>query len=301
MATKKLKVELELETAKAKKKLDGLGDTGGTSATGGSAVSTAADKLAKSMNDAGDATAKMSGSTKALIMGFSGLAVSLAGNYAASYMQEGSAGRTAVEYGTSILGGAASGAGMGMMFGPWGAAIGGVVGGVAGGLNTLMKNDAEQTKYSADWNRSERNFANSRAWADFMKSLTKTGEGALTVAEKMAKAKKELEHFQEFTKTQKSNIDKMVKDGRYEAATLERGHLATNRARIEQLKSYIETTEKEGLKETRVSQSGVDALSRIGGAFTGQGGQGDMMVSISREQLSVLKEISRKTGGATWQ
>jgi len=59
---------------------------------------------------------------------------------AAGGMEQGGAKNT-----VSVLGGAASGAGMGMMFGPWGAAIGGVIGGVAS-LVSVLKNSEEHKK-----------------------------------------------------------------------------------------------------------------------------------------------------------
>ena len=56
---------------------------------------------------------------------------------AASGMEPGGA-----KTGVSVLGGAAAGAGMGMMFGPWGAAIGGLIGGV-GALVSGLQEDRE--------------------------------------------------------------------------------------------------------------------------------------------------------------
>lgn len=309
MATKKLKVELELETAKAKKKLDGLGETGGTSATGGSAVSTAADKLAKSMNDAGDATAKMSGQTKALITGFSGLAINLAGNYAASYMREGSAGRKAVEYGSSILGGATTGVSLGASVGSVipglgtvaGGIIGGVAGAVGGGVTQKMKNDAEFAKNSEAFDRAERNYANNLAFHEFFRSLTRTGKDAMTQDEKLGKAQEQLDKFAKFDEKQVELIRELQKAGKYEQADREIGHLATNRQRRQMLQEYIENAQDRD-KDVRTSQAGLDALSRVGGAFTGEGGRGDIMVRVSQEQLDVLKAIERKTGGGmTWQ
>jgi hypothetical protein len=48
----------------------------------------------------------------------------------------------AAKTGVSVLGGAAAGAGMGMMFGPWGALIGGLIGGV-GSLVSGLQEDRE--------------------------------------------------------------------------------------------------------------------------------------------------------------
>jgi hypothetical protein len=51
--------------------------------------------------------------------------------------------------GVSALGGAATGAGIGMMFGPWGAAIGGLIGGI-GGLISSMEEDRKAAKEKED-------------------------------------------------------------------------------------------------------------------------------------------------------
>jgi hypothetical protein len=69
-------------------------------------------------------------------LGIGGMALSSA----ASNMEPGGA-KTAV----GVLGGAAAGAGMGMMFGPWGAAIGGLIGGV-GALVSGLEADREAEK-----------------------------------------------------------------------------------------------------------------------------------------------------------
>jgi hypothetical protein len=71
-------------------------------------------------------------------LGIGGMAL----NSAASSMEPG-AGKTTV----SALGGAATGAGMGMMFGPWGAAIGGIIGGVWGLVGEMK---ASREKEEAD-------------------------------------------------------------------------------------------------------------------------------------------------------
>ena len=63
---------------------------------------------------------------------------------AASNMEAGG-GKEAV----TALGGAATGAGMGMMFGPWGAAIGGLIGGI-GGLISSMEEDRKIAKEKED-------------------------------------------------------------------------------------------------------------------------------------------------------
>lgn len=294
MATKKLKVELELETAKAKKKLDDMADTGGGGPSGPSPVDDAARKTAREIKSLGEETGKCQVNMRGAVKAFAGMGVGMAMNYAANYLPQGSTTRNAVEYGA----GAIQGASMGMMFGPLGAALG-----AAGGLaKTYLDKQGEQKQYTKDWQKSEHDYANNKAFADFMSSLTKVGDGALTHAEKLKRAQDELDRYREVEKKQVEDIGKMIKSGRYDDATAQRGYLAVNRARQDALENYIQSMEDKKNDGVRASMSSVDALSRLDGDFTGGGGRGDDLVRIAREEVDILKSIDRKTGGGlVWQ
>jgi hypothetical protein len=66
-------------------------------------------------------------------------------------MEEGGAKDT-----VSVLGGAATGAGVGMMFGPWGAAIGAVVGGVGSLISVLNESEERKKQETASAKESEK-------------------------------------------------------------------------------------------------------------------------------------------------
>jgi hypothetical protein len=80
-------------------------------------------------------------------LGVGGMALSSA----AGGMEEGGAKDT-----VSVLGGAATGAGVGMMFGPWGAAIGAVVGGVGSLISVLNESEERKKQETASAKESEK-------------------------------------------------------------------------------------------------------------------------------------------------
>lgn len=303
MANKKLKVELELETAKAKQKLDDMANTGGGGPSGPSPVDDAAKKTAREIHKLGDETEKckvhMSGAVKA----FAGMGVSMAMSYSANYLDQGSTARTAVEYGAGILGGAMAGGMAGSVIPGIGTVAGAVVGGLGGAAKTFFDNSGKEKEYIRDWNRAEHDNKNNQAWVDFMKSINNQTHVKTTYAERIQKANEELKKYQAVEKKQVDDIGKMIADGRYDDATLQRGYLTQNRARQQALKDSIFAMEEASKNDgVRVSTSAVDALSRIGGDFTGGGGRGDDMLRVEREQVELLKSIDRKTGGAAvWQ
>ena len=166
MANKKLKVELELETAKAKRQAKGLGNIDGSSGGYGGG----SDKLAKNLERAADSAGKMNTSTLSVVRAFTGIGVGLAANYAASHMKQGAA-RDAVEYGGNALTGASAGAMTGAALGPVGSVVGALVGGGGGLLKTYLDKSGEKEKYTEDWQRSEHNYADNKAFADFFRNL----------------------------------------------------------------------------------------------------------------------------------
>lgn len=301
MATKKLRVELELDNAKAKRQAKELEQTDGGAVgggAGGGGVSSSADKLAKNLDKAADSAGRMDGSTKALVRGFTGLAVGLAGSYAASHMKQGAA-RDAVEYASSGLSGAASGAMMGSVIPGVGTAVGAIVGGAVGLGKTWLDKSGEKEKYTEEWRRSEHDYSNNKAFADFLRNLTDMGDKTKSVSERLEEASDELQKYKDVEAKQVAKIDKMIASGRYDDANIQRGYLGQNRARQAQLEALIKNWEDQADKGgVRASLGAVDALSRLGGDFTGGGGQG---MDIQKEQLDVLRSIDRKTGGAKWR
>ena len=263
MANKKLKVEVELETAKAKRQAKGLENLGGPGGgSGGGAGSV--DKLAKNLDRAADSAGKLDRSSLSLVRSFTGIGVGLAANYAASHMKQGAA-RDAVEYGASAVTGASMGAMAGGRLGPWGAAIGALAGGAGGLLKTYLEKSGEKDKYTEDWKRSEHDYANNKAFADFFRDLINMSDKTKSFADRISEAEQQLQHYKDVEKKMIDDIEKMISQGRYDDANAQRGYLATNRQRQQQLESAIKGF------DTKTKTGGVafyganDALSKVGG------------------------------------
>ena len=118
MATKKLTIEVDAKTDKAKRKIDALGDTGSAPSTAApDNLSKALDKAAKAADRFDGDIGKASSSMTKMVRGFAGMGVGLAASYAAGHMQQGAA-RNAVEYGASAIQGASAGFMMAALGGP---------------------------------------------------------------------------------------------------------------------------------------------------------------------------------------
>ena len=264
MANKKLKVELELETAKAKRQAKGLGNIDGSSGGYGGG----SDKLAKNLERAADSAGKMNTSTLSVVRAFTGIGVGLAANYAASHMKQGAA-RDAVEYGGNALTGASAGAMAGAALGPVGSVVGALVGGGGGLLKTYLDKSGEKEKYTEDWQRSEHDYKNNKAFADFFRNLTDMSDKGKSFADRISEAEAELQKYKDVEKTLMENVEKMIASGRYDDATAQRGYLATNRQRQQQLEAAIKGFSNQQKTGGVANYSGTDALAKVGGSLYG--------------------------------
>lgn len=147
MATRKLSVELDVDTSKAKRRLKELSATGGADGGGEDAISPAAKKAAEAMNRAAKEASKFgeearegSDNLGRAVKVFGGMAVHLAAGYASRMMAEGSAGRYAVEAAGNIVGGAIAGSAAG----PWGAAAGAAVGAAKSAIDITSSEEDRQ-------------------------------------------------------------------------------------------------------------------------------------------------------------
>lgn len=260
MANKKLKVELELETAKAKRQAKGLENIDGSSGGYGGG----SDKLAKNLERAADSAGKMNTSTLSVVRAFTGIGVGLAANYAASHMKQGAA-RDAVEYGGSALTGASAGAMAGAALGPVGSVVGALVGGGGGLLKTYLDKSGEKEKYTEDWQRSEHDYKNNKAFADLFRNLTDMSDKGRSFADRISEAEAELQKYKDVEKTLMENVEKMIASGRYDDATAQRGYLATNRQRQQQLEAAIKGLGNQAKTGGVAYYSGTDALAKVGG------------------------------------
>lgn len=291
MATKKLTIEVDAKTDKAKRKIDALGDTG--SVSGASApdnLSKALDKAAKAADRFDGDIGKASSSMTKMVRGFAGMGVGLAASYAAGHMQQGAA-RNAVEYGASAIQGASAGF---MMGGPLGA----VAGGAIGLAKTYLDKDAEQSAYTKAFDEAEQRYSSAKAWREKFSSLT--SPDGKTSAEQIAALKSELEKYREAETKIKDSVSAFAEKGEYDNADHQRESLAENRSRQNQLEAAINALEKTIEKDIPHRTGGAaDALTRIGGM--GAGGTVEDMSRLASEQLDVLKRIEQKTGAQPWQ
>lgn len=292
MANKKLKVELEVDTQKAKRTVKReLGGTDiGSPPTGPSGTDTAA----KSIRDLGNAAKDTQYNMKSCAKAFSGMAVGLAASYAANNVQNPTA-RAGLEYGGAALSGASMGA---MVGGP----IGAVVGGLGGVLKNYLEKSGERAQMSKDFEKSEEIYAATERDREKFRSLTDVHKGGGTAAQlpqlrEIAgnfgeSAKKIAEMIRE--ELQKANPDKE------RIADLQR-NLGYSRQQQKLYEGAAESIELRGSGERAASVGGVDALSRIGGGFGSSDGM-SAMKRLSEEGNRILKDIARNTKeGAAWQ
>ena len=291
MATKKLTIEVDAKTDKAKRKIEALG---GESSLDGQAglgqLSKALDKAAKAADRFDGDIGKASSSMTKMVRGFTGLGVGLAASYAAGHMQQGAA-RNAVEYGANALQGASAGF---MMGGPWGA----VAGAGVGLAKTYLDKDAEKTAYSKSYEEAEQRYSSAKAWREKLSNLTNPdGQSAI---DQIKSLKAELAKYREAETKIKDSVSAFAEKGEYDNADHQRESLAENRSRQNQLEAAINALEKSLDKDVAHRTGGAaDALTRIGGMAAASSVED--MSRLASEQLDVLKRIEQKTGATPWQ
>lgn len=307
MANKKLKVEVELETAKAKrqaKELEQAAGSGGSSAQGGKAspaadrMADALDKASKSAGKSAESFAKVNSQALQLTKGFAGIAVGMAASYAANYATGGT--KTALQYGGSIVSGASAGATMGLAAGPLGAAAGAIVGGLAGGAKTYMDRDAAQSAVAKEYREGEERYAAAKDWEAKFRDITGIGqnkqsdfitdEGELLKAE-MEDTAKHLEDTRANIKmlngaigNLKASLETMIRNGDTDSEEFKKlsEDLQDHRARLQSLESAERALERETHQQKvaaakkaekdndRGGFSASDALGKVGIAFAGE-------------------------------
>ena len=269
---RKLKVQLEVDSSKARstvaRDMSGI-DIGGTPrATGPHSSGAAADRLAKSLDNAAKKSGALASShevlsakTRQVVGAFAGMGVSMAMSFASQNMKRGSA-RSAVEVGAGTLQGAAMG---GMAGGPWGALAGGVIGLGMG----LWNKSQERKRYTEDWGKSEHDYASDKAFQNLVKSLTDVSDKTVDFGAKIKAVEEELEKYKQVEGKLKANVESFIKSGRYDDADAQRGYLAENRQRQEQLEAAKKQLEGAAKKEDEktieaIGPGGTDALEAIG-------------------------------------
>ena len=303
MATKKLKVEVELETAKAKRQAKDLEQTAGgggavSAPQSGKKLSESLDKAARSAEKSAGAFDKMSGTSARLTRGFAGIAVGMATSYAANYATGGT--KTALEYGGNAISGAVGGA---MMAGLPGA----IAGGLAGVLKTYMEKQGEVSKMSEDFKVAEDTYENNRLWQAKMRNLSEVDyspvglNGVNLTQDRIDKTSARLAEVQKvagdlFDEQNKiiKRINEHLKKGETEEAEKLQKDLAIVRAKKEQAESLEQSYKKQkkslehqleqerhDAKDPRVSTAALDSLGKVGGDFIGSLASGGPAVSPS--------------------
>lgn len=279
MANKKLKVELEVDSTKAKRAL--RRDISSIEGEDG------IDKASESIKKLGTAAHETQISMARVSRAFIGIGAGLAASYASSHLAQGSTARTALEYGGAALQGASMGA---MVGGHWGA----VAGGAAGVAKTYIDRDGEQTKRTEDFEKSEQIYKDAKAWQEEFKKL---GE---------AMDPKAIEEILTDLKAREEELAEKV-----------RRHLAAREYdKAEETKRELsvvrqEKEQAEGLKDRldktisfRASDSGTDALTKIGGGFVFNDEHSDAnrrIISGITNCEDYLKQLNQKKDGASWQ
>jgi len=306
---KKLTVEVDAETAKARRKLKELAETGGSSA-GADAVGASAKNAARGLDNAASAANRLSkgaaegsANLRAMTKVFGGMAIRMAAGYAASNMAEGSTGQMAVKGVGEVAGGAIAGS----AFGPLGA----VAGGLMGLTSALMEaSQAEKDRArriadaSFDYAKSEQDYRSNKAFAEELKGLTEVDRGFTDFSGRIQQINDLLKHYQEVEETLKGKIEDFIRSGDLEKANMERAYLSSNRSRQDQLVAARERLEKMAESERpeeRVSTAALDAISRIGGNFGGGDSAMRDLTNTSKAQLQTLQSIDRNLHNAnTW-
>ncbi|MBR0240885.1 MAG: hypothetical protein IJQ54_00005 [Kiritimatiellae bacterium] len=298
---KKLTVEVDAETTKAKRKIQELAETGGSSA--GADASPAIDKAARALSGAAEKTSRSFGKLDEASQGmnrqmlsvtraFAGMATGLAMSYASRYFAEGSTGRNAMEYGGAMLAGGSSGAMAGMAFGPVGAAIGAAGGAAIAAGKTYLDKEGEMESRLADFEKSERIFAGISAWQAKLRELSEqmNTEEIKTI----------LANLKNTEQTFKSRAVEAIKGERYQEASDYQRNLGDVRQKQQQLEALLRKAEAEAKKpstpEARASMDALDSLARVGGNFAGSDAGFRDLQRVNEKQVAILEKIEAKTG-----
>ena len=301
---KKITVEVDADTTEAKRKLQELAQIGG-SPTGAGATGTSAKNVARDLNSAASAAKKLAYSTyegnaniRAMTKVFGGMAIRMAAGYAASNMEQGSAGQMAVKGLGEVAGGAIAGA----AFGPLGALAGGLMG-LTSALMEASQAEKERQQRIADatfdYKKSEHDYRSSKDFAEQLKGLTEVVKSFTDFSGRIQQINDVLKHYQDVEETLKSKIEEFIKSGDLEKANMERGYLSSNRSRQDQLVAARERLEKmaENQKpEERVSMAALDSLAKIGGNFAGSDQGFRDLQRVNEKQVALLEKIEAKTG-----
>ena len=307
---RKLKVELDVETSKAKSKVKK--DLGGSVATGEGAsraggTSASAERLERAMNraakgaeDFGKESAKTGVNLSNAFKSLAGFGAGMAVNWAANFMQEGKS-RDYVEKAGSAMQGASMGAAVGDALGDLEimgikakklTTLAGAVAGYAGKNAEQEKAKTTQLESIAD---TRKQFSQVQEWRDKMRELTEM-PAHFGDAKDVELLKKQLEAVQEQSRKAAEEIEKLVKkenalhdaskkaaeESKLEESAKKQQEMQKVQAQIMQVEAAKHNADRQASsiqnqidnfleKATpRASTTATDALGRIGGNISGK-------------------------------
>lgn len=327
MAAKTLDAKLKLENAEAKKKAREVGEAAADGMTkaaeAAERTASATERMAENTKKAADSTTKAATSAEMSAKTLSRFALSMGGMLlgsaaqavAATMPQSGA--QQALSWGGKVVGGASQGAAMGAPLGPWGMAIGGALGAGSAALGKWAEGAEEERKKQEaiqQTNRANRELYETMLAAQektdaFRATIDSLGDKEKSLADRQAEVAAAIEKREAEEKRLKTEMfDNSAQGADATAQKLfaqQAKDYATNHGELEQLKRLQKALNAESGSGTaeRLSLGATDALSRLGGAFTGGAADvGRDQLKVAGEQLAVLKSIDSKTGGGgTWQ
>ena len=295
MANKKLKVELELETAKAKQQLGHMADGVGTASPGVSTRST--DKLAEatSLN-----TKQMISMTRA----FSGMALGLAASYSSRYFAQGSTAEKALTYGGAAISGASMGSMMGAPAGPWGMAAGAVVGAGVSVAKEYLDTEAKRKKALKDFDEMEHRIASLKELSEYIKDITsKYGSfHEYSYDDKLEHLADNYEATESVIKLIVDEIRASINNGEDDNVKLLTEELNFQRHKSDTLLSASADIVKNRFNAYRPRATADDRLSQIGGGFGLPTRKSEFVETVYMGNVArLLEDIKKNTGRtATW-
>lgn len=296
---KKLKAELELENAKAKRQAAEVGEAAEKSFD---RAADSANRMADGLNVSSKTLLRVAGS-------FGGMLAGTAVRALALKQPEGSTAQKALDYGGGALQGAGQGAMMGSMFGPLGTAIGALAGAANAIANKFLDEaEAEKKKQEAleKTNAANREFVEGMLEAqartsEFRTMIENLGDTERSLSDRQAEVAAEIQkriaEEERLKSGLKNNSGKFADEEDQKLLREQVKDYQANHAELERLQQMQKSLAK-GTQITteRTSFGAADALSKVGGSFGGGGDSSRDQLAVARDSLSVLKSIEQKTG-----
>ena len=333
---KKLRVELDVDNAEAKKKVKEAVEAGSSSASPASATPSpaaprtptadvgraneraakSAERAASGMDRAERAARNLSNGAEESSRSLSGIARSFAGigvgmslRWARQFVEQGSTADKALGIGEQASYGATIGD-------KYGGTPGRIVGALIGaGKGYLEQDKAENDRIKAQNELRKANAESIKSWQKareetiaFKATLDKLTDSETSLADRQQMVAEEIRKREDAEKklsaaarragnaVDNSTPEKQAKS--QEAFAKAMSKYQENAAKLDRLKELQKRLDKEETSDGAASHGATDALSRVGGYFANGSAGTDLrdLARTGKEQLSVLKKIEAKSG-----